>query len=80
LLGIGRKRRKILDSERLMATKKDVTKEAGAAAPVDVRVVPSGKAVSGAHIEVKTGLTENRKYLITVRPTKGRPVLIAVHL
>jgi hypothetical protein len=48
--------------------------------PVDVRVIPSGKPANKAQIEVKTGLTEGRKYLITVRPSKGRPVLIAVHL
>ena len=61
-----------------MATRK--TAASKKASPVNVRVVPSGQPAKGAQIEVKTGLTDNRKYLITVRPRTGRPVLIAVHL
>lgn len=48
--------------------------------PVDVTVTEGSTPTEAAHIEVKTGLTDGKKYLITVRPRTGRPVLIAVHL
>jgi hypothetical protein len=61
-----------------MAAKKATSKQE--VSPVSVKLVPSGKPVPGAVIDVKTGMTQNKKFAITVRPAKGRPVLIAVHL
>lgn len=49
-------------------------------APVSVKVVKAGTPAPGAQVEVTTGLTRPNKYLITVRPRSGRPVLLAVHL
>jgi hypothetical protein len=69
-----------------MAAKKSATKKAAnpvAAAPqlpIEVKEVKAGKPVKDAQIEVRTGTTEGRKFLITVRQKSGRPVLIAVHL
>jgi hypothetical protein len=50
--------------------------------PVDVQVVSSGESLANVKpdIEVKTGLTEGKKYFIQVTPRTGRPVVIAVHL
>ena len=31
-------------------------------------------------IELKTGLTQGKKYLVTINQPRGRPVLIGVHL
>jgi hypothetical protein len=66
-----------------VATKKSAPKKAATSAaelPVGVKEVKAGRAVKDANIEVKTGLTQGKKYLISVTPKSGRPVLIAVHL
>ena len=64
--------------------KKRAKKRAAAAAesktPVSVQVVKAGTAAPGALVDVNSGLTGDNKFLITVRPKNGRPVLIAVHL
>lgn len=48
--------------------------------PVSIQVVKAGTPAPGALVDVNSGLTGDSKFLITVRPKKGRPVLIAVHL
>jgi hypothetical protein len=47
--------------------------------PVEVKVV-KGRAKTNANIEVTTGLTGGKKYLIKVNQPSGKSVLIAVHL
>ncbi len=50
--------------------------------PVDVQVVSPTESLAAQKpdIEIKTGLTEGKKYFIRVTPKAGRPVMIAVHL
>jgi len=52
--------------------------------PVEVQVVKGGRTLTAKpgepFIEVKTGLTDNKKYLIKIKPSKGKATLIAVHL
>jgi len=59
-----------------MATKKTAVERV----PVEVEQVPSGKPVPKALVDIKTSKTGNQKFSITIRPAKGRPILIAVHL
>jgi hypothetical protein len=59
-------------------------KAATAKDPVEVKVVRSGtKRIAGAakpDIEVTTGLTGGKKYLIKINQPSGKSVLVAVHL
>ena len=50
--------------------------------PVEVKVVKGSAKVSKARpdVEVKTGLTGGKKYMIKINQPSGKSVLIAVHL
>jgi hypothetical protein len=50
--------------------------------PVEVQVASGSQSLADEKpdIEIKTGMTEGKKYFIRVTPKAGKAVLIAVHL